>query len=276
MQGSASNNRGKAKGRAGHPRGEHDVHDVIPLYFRIYLVLQQRIRAGEWNRDTPMPSEQELALAFKVSRVTIRKAMNLLEEAGLVLRQRGRGTFARNDEGGQGGDPSFSGLLENIRDFERDTQVRILEFKPTAAPDRIAEQLGVEKGTVCLRIVRVRSSGRSPFSYSTCWVPFPEAEALSREGLGSRTVIASLEAGGIVSAAADQRLTAVLADTEIAGQLRVPVGSPLISMRRSVTDRAGRVIELIEILYRPDRFEYRVSLSREGGQGAPPRWVQAR
>ena len=274
MQVSASNNRKGARGR-GAKRAEHDVHDVIPLYFRIYLVLQQRIRAGEWDRGTPLPSEQELAQSFQVSRVTIRKAMNLLEEADLVSRQRGRGTFAKAEAAAQGGDPSFSGLLENIRDFERDTQVRILEFKPTPVPEPVAERLGVERGTVCLKIVRVRSSGRAPFSHSTCWVPFPEAEALSREGLGSRTVIASLEAGGIVSVAADQRLTAVLADTDIAEQLRVPVGSPLISMRRSVTDRAGRVIELIEILYRPDRFEYRVSLSREGGQGAPPRWVEA-
>ncbi len=263
-----------AKSRGGQ-RADHDVQDVIPLYFRIYLVLQQRIRAGEWSSDQAMPSEQELSATFKVSRVTIRKAMNLLEEAGLVLRQRGRGTFARNDAAAQGDDPSFSGLLENIRDFELNTTVRILEFQPTAAPERIAEQLGLARGASCLKIVRVRSSARAPFSYSTCWVPYPEAEALSREGLGSRTVIASLEAGGIASAAADQRLTAVLADTEIAGHLRVPVGSPLISMRRSVADRAGRVIELIEILYRPDRFEYRVSLSREGGQGAPPRWVEA-
>lgn len=256
-------------------RGEHDVHDVIPLYFRIYLVLQQRIRAGEWKDDSPLPSEQDLAQSFGVSRVTIRKAMNLLEEADLVLRQRGRGTFAQPGVQRRSEEPSFSGLIENIRDFEENTQVRLLEFRTAPVNEEIASGLGLTDGEPCLRIVRVRSSGRAPFSYSTCYVPFPEADSLTKDSLGSRTIIASLEAAGIVAASAEQRLTAVLADAELARHLKVSVGSPLIRMRRVVRNDADRAIELIEILYRPDRFEYRVTLSRAGGQGQAPRWVQA-
>ena len=67
--------------------------DVVPLYHRVYVILQQKISDGSYPPGESMPSEDELAGAFGVSRVTIRKAMERLEREGRVLRQRGRGTF---------------------------------------------------------------------------------------------------------------------------------------------------------------------------------------
>ena len=67
--------------------------DMVPLYHRVYVVLLQRITGGSFPDGSPMPGEDELAAGFGVSRVTIRKAIERLEREGLVLRQRGRGTF---------------------------------------------------------------------------------------------------------------------------------------------------------------------------------------
>lgn len=255
------------------PAGRH-VHDVIPLYFKIYLVLQQRIQEGEWSDGVPLPSEQQLAQTFDVSRVTIRKTMNLLQEANLIVRQRGRGTFTKGTPPRRGTEPNFHGLVENIRNFEQNTQVKILKFHKVTTPERIPEEFGDDGKQDCLKIVKVRSTDRTSFSYSTCYVPYPEADIFSEGGLGNRSVLASLENAGIGVELVDQRLTAVLADADVARHLKIDVGLPLISMRGVMRDAVDRVVEVIEILYRPDCYVYRVTLSREGGKDSSPRWVQ--
>ena len=55
------------------------VSDFVPRYYQVYTVLSQRVREGEWPTETAMPTEQEFAKTFGVSRVTIRKALNMLQ-----------------------------------------------------------------------------------------------------------------------------------------------------------------------------------------------------
>ena len=95
---------------------------------------------------------------------------------------------------------------------------------------------------------------------------------VSRESLGNRTVQAALAAVGVVTTTAEQRLSATVADVDVAGYLKIEVGAPLISMTRVVRNEKGRPVELIRALYRPDKYEYRVNLSRERG-GEAPRWT---
>lgn len=261
-------------GQAEPRRQGRAMQDVIPLYFRIYVILEQRLRAGEWPEGKPLPSEQELAAQFNVSRVTIRNTMALLEEADLVVRQRGRGTFANVAALAGGEQPSFSGLAENIREFEQTTDVTLHEFAEVEVTGPVRQLVGDSLGERALRILRTRRAGDVPFSYSVCYVASPEAQSLSAETLGNRTVLAALEEAGFIAARADQRLTAVPADTETAGRLNREVGAPLICMKRFVYDRQERLVEFIQIYYRPDRFEYRVGLSREVSGSSPPRWVQ--
>lgn len=258
-------------GTATAPRRQgRAVQDVIPLYFRIYVNLEQRLRSGEWPEGKSLPSEQELAAQFGVSRVTIRNTMALLEQANLVVRQRGRGTFANVSALKR---PSFSGMAENIREFEQTTTVVLHEFAEVEVPAPVRVLLGDALGERALRIRRTRSTGDAPFSYSLCYVAWPEAKSLHQTTLGNRTVVAALEQAGFTAARADQRLTAVAADSETAGYLNLDIGAPLIGMTRRVYDRQERLVEFIQIYYRPDRFEYRVDLSREITGTDPPRWV---
>ena len=258
-------------GRVGHGQVDHVVSDFVPRYYQVYTVLQQRIREGEWSPDAPMPTEQEFAASFGVSRVTIRKALNMLQEEKLIDRQQGRGTFAlppprRHTRA------NFSGLLENIVDFELHTKVRVLVFAKVALSEQIARWLECATGAPALKIVRVRSDNQTPFSYTTCYLPEPEADLISEESLGNRTVIATLAAAGVAAATAEQRLSATVAGVEVAKFLKLEVGAPLISMTRVVRNEDGRPVELIQALYRPDKYEYRVNLSRDNG-GEAPRWT---
>ena len=88
-----------------------------------------------------MPTEQDFAASFGVSRVTIRKALNMLQEEKLISRQQGRGTFAVPPPPKRQNRANFSGLLENIVDFEQHTKVRVLSFARVALPDEPARLL---------------------------------------------------------------------------------------------------------------------------------------
>ena len=257
--------------RRGAAPVDHVVSDFVPRYYQVYTVLQQRVREGEWTPDAPMPTEQEFSASFGVSRVTIRKALNMLEQEKLILRQQGRGTFALTPPR-RPGRANFSGLLENVVDFELHTKVRVVSFGEVALPDEAARMLEQPTGARALKIVRVRSDAQSPFSFTTTYVPEPEAGLLTEDSLGNRTVSSALESAGVVTASAEQRLSATVAGVDVAKQLRIEVGAPLIIMTRVMRDEDGRPVELIQALYRPDKYEYRVNLSRDNGRDAP-RWT---
>ncbi len=252
---------------------DQQVSHVLPLYFQTFVILQQQIKEGLWPATAPIPSENELAERFGVSRVTIRKAMALLEKQNYVLRQRGRGTYVNEAVVERDRRSNFSGLLENILNFQQHTTVKILSFGKVAATDAAAEQLLLKPGEEVLRVVRIRSDGRTPISHVTGFVPYPEAERLKREDLGNSTIISCLEATGLRASSAEQGLSATLADAEIARLMKIEVGAPLISMWRTVKDLKDRPIEYMRTLYRPDRYEYRVVLSRDSVSHSP-RWSE--
>ncbi|WP_051241437.1 GntR family transcriptional regulator [Stappia stellulata] len=244
----------------------------IPLYYRLYAALREKIMAGVWPPPRPLPTEAELSAFYGVSRVTVRRAMALLEEQGLIWRQRGRGTFV-NDAVLSGSDRSnFGGLMENINDFQLVTTVQPIRIATVAANAEVARRLEVAGGSDVLQVVRVRHRPDGPISHVTCHVRFPEAAIIDPDRLGNRPVLAALEAAGIRVDRVEQGLSAVNAAGEVADRLEVPVGAALISMWRVVRDTVGRPVEFIRSLYRPDRYEYRVALSRHAGS-TPPRWV---
>lgn len=70
-----------------------DHRDPEPLYQQLAGILRARIKAGEWNEDTPLPSESYLVQQYGLSRVTVRKAIEVLRQEGLVITLPQRGTF---------------------------------------------------------------------------------------------------------------------------------------------------------------------------------------
>jgi GntR family transcriptional regulator len=242
--------------------------DMVPLYHRVYVILLQKITDGSFPEGRPMPGEDELALGFGVSRVTIRKAIERLGREGLVLRQRGRGTFplAPRDGARQGG----SRLLRDQISLAARTRVTVLEHAMARMPRQVAAALGGEAGSPALRIVRVRLDARSPISHTTCHLPADLAPLVPRRRISSLPISATLAAAGLRLARFRERITATLADTQVARHLGVDVGTALIAMTRLVEDDSGRVVELLQALYRPDRYEYRVEYTADGTRDDAP------
>ncbi|NBB82922.1 MAG: UTRA domain-containing protein [Alphaproteobacteria bacterium] len=243
-----------------------DPDSPLPLYHQVYMVLREQIAERAFGANAPIPSENELAKLFRVSRITVRRALEKLERDGLIERHRGRGTFPTRRESGPGPVRShIGGLLENLLAMGLTTQVRLIEFGYVQASEEVAEALGLPYGATVQKAVRVRSIKDQPMSHLTTWVPEEIGRRYGAEDLVAQPLLALLEAAGINVSAAEQTIAARLADAGVADLLDVPVGSPLLTISRIVSDQNDRPVEYIRALYRPDLYQYRMTMSRRTG-----------
>lgn len=239
-----------------------------PLYHQIYLLLQQKIADGTFRDGEVLPGELDLAALYGVSRITVKRALDELARDGFVNRQRGRGTTVTFVPPASAVRASFEGQLEDLLAMGLETKVKLLDFGFMAASDDVASSLGLPSGARVQRSIRVRSSKSGPFSYLTTYVPGDIGERIGRKALAGRPLLAILEDLGIDIAVASQTISATLADSTTAPALDMPVGGALIQVTRVVEDQDGRPVEYITALYRPDRYQVSMTLSRRDANSA--------
>jgi GntR family transcriptional regulator len=255
--------------------------DALPLpkYHQIYLVLREQLHEGRFAQG--LPGELALMRQFGVARVTVRRALEALAGEGLILRERGRGTRpvvaaeergdARSNEA-RNKTTHLTGLLENIVSMTQNTTVRVLEVASVAASGEVAQALGLAAGAPVQKAVRVRSTREGPLSHITTWVPGDLARHFGRRELAKKPILVLLEEAGVRVGGARQTISARLADSQVATHLGVAVGSALMAVRRLIHDEDGRPVQWLHGLYRPDRYEYQMQLSRVGDIAAKV-WV---
>jgi GntR family transcriptional regulator len=247
----------------------------LPLYHQVYLLLKQRLASGDFAPDEPMPGENALAAEYGVSRLTIRRSLESLETEGLIHRHQGRGTFARPAPVTAGGHASdIDTLMDHLANMGMQTQVRLFSLQVEPASAQAAERLELALGAQVDRAVRVRSHAGQPFSYLTTHVPHSIGRRIPRKTLASKPLLAIFRDLGLRVAHAEQSLSATLAEPDAADALGVPVGSALLSLHRVVRDASNQPIEWLHALYRPDRYEYRMSMQAHDMPGEPA-WLPA-
>ncbi len=244
----------------------------VPLYHQIYVVLRNRIVSGQIEPGARLPGEQELAETFGVSRITAKRALNELASSGLVIRERGRGTRVVHSPPRPAVRTALEGWLENISLMGVATDATVLEFDYVPATKEVAEALDLAEGDSVQRAVRVRSLAGESLSYLTTWLPREIGEAFDADDLQRLPLLHLLERAGIKVSAARQTVTATLADPAVAAALAIDAGAPLLEVSRIVSDTAGRPVEYIRVLYRPDRYQFEMDLKRVGDEESM-RWA---
>jgi len=238
----------------------------VPLYQQILVILRTQITSGDLAPGDPVMGEAALCAAFNVSRITARRALNELANSGLVLRERGRGTTVAPQLPPNPMRATLDGLLENVGHIGRTTTARVLQFGYVPAGAEVAEKLGLEQGARVLHALRVRDMGPQPMSLLHTWVPDDVGALIETEDMSATPLLLLLEAAGVPVASATQTISATLADAAAASVLGVPAGAPLIDVRRVVYDTADRPVEFIKILYRPEMYQFQMSMRRIAGE----------
>ena len=243
----------------------------VPKYHQIYLVLREQLDEGRFASG--LPGELALMQQFGVARVTVRRALEQLAAEGLIERERGRGTrpVVRREAARPRGagavrtqSARLTGLLENLVSVSLNTSVRVLEVSEVDANRAVAQALAIEPGTPVQKAVRVRSTREGPLSHITTWVPKALAQGFGKRELAHKPILVLLEESGVRVGRAQQTISARLADAQVASHLGVQVGSALLAVRRLIRDVDDRPVQWLHGLYRPDRYEYQMQLSRVG------------
>ncbi len=225
-------------------------------YQEIAADLRERLHAGELAACRVLPSEAELSSEFSASRVTVRRALELLRDEGLVDARQGFGWFVATSPIRQ-----VLGQLGTIEaQMEADGIVperRILEFAFVAATTRLRDLLGAEQ---VLRVRRLNLADGEPFAVVTVWCPAELGQHLSRRDVERSPFYVLLD---IPLRGATQTIGADAASEADARLLGIPVGSPVLRCERVTTDTSGRAVLVSEHVFPAHRTEFVVELPHD-------------
>ena len=243
----------------------------IPLYYQLETILREKIKSGEYGPGDSFPTEDQLVQSYRLSRITVRKALSALEKDGLIERKRGKGSFVTERQGHL--EPmKLTGMIEDIIAMGVRTKTKIVNFDLVHPPRKVMEQLKLGEDQKALRIERIRTIRGLPISYTLSYIPSDLGEKISIRDLTTRPLLNVLEKECRVRIGRGiQVIEATVADSRIASLLDVMTGAPLLKIERTVFDTKERPVEYLTILYRSDRYHYTVELIRKKTESTP-RW----
>lgn len=224
--------------------------------------LRARIGSGELTPGRLLPSESELSAEFGASRVTVRRALEVLRDEELVESRQGLGWLV-------GADPLRQrlGRLGTIEDQltagGQASERRVLDFRFVRPPARVRKVLG--DGTV-LRVKRLNLAEGHPFALVTVWCPEVHGAELSRADVERSSFYDLL---GVALGGATQTIGAAAATESEAGHLDIPVGSPVLRCERITRDADGSPVLMSEHVFPSHLTEFVVELTHVESSLAP-------
>jgi len=198
-----------------------------------------------------IPTERQMAEHFGVSRVTIQKALQILEQEGTIYRRRGAGTFVaplRNTP--QHGLRSFSEelALHGIR-----SKTEVIDVKLIAKSNK-SNKDWVDLDEPSYRIERIRYKGETPLSWEVSFVRQRLAPDLDKRNLSGSLYKLLSEKYGQTVESADEEITSLLIGKDLSGKLKVSVGTPALEIQRKAFNKRGDCVEMARAI-RPSGLE---------------------
>ncbi|HEV7432962.1 MAG TPA: GntR family transcriptional regulator [Steroidobacteraceae bacterium] len=236
--------------------GPLDMRGNLPLYLQLQRVLQTAIANQVLSPADALPAERELAAEFKVSRITVRKALGGLVSAGLLTRRQGSGNFvaARIDKNFA----MLTSFSEDMRSRGRTPRSTWLKRALGTVTPEEALALRSSPGTPVYRLHRLRFADDMPMAIEYATVV---ASALpSIEAVGD-SLYAALERYEQRPVRALQRLRAVLLTGEQAKLLKAKEHTAGLLVERLGSLRDGHAVEFSQSYYRGDVYDFIAELS---------------
>ena len=234
-------------------------------YARTFNALRGKILAAAFPPGAQLPPERVLCGQYRVSRITIRHAMRLLEEQGLVERRQGKGTFVRSR-------PSrritiltsdFPGSLR--REAPRVVR-RLLRRELARAPAEVAEALGLLPGERCLVAERINELDGEPLGCDRAWLPEALAGSADAELLARLDFLnAWMARERLAFSHCVQSIEAAAADAPAARLLGIRRGSPVLCTCDVIHVADGRAVARFDSVFRGDRFRLVSTLTVDFG-----------
>jgi GntR family transcriptional regulator len=248
-----------------------DRSDPVPLHVQLKKGLREQILSGNWKTGDLVPAEPELCRDFGVSRTTVRQALAELTHEGLVVRERGRGTFVAPAKLTERAVERLSGFFEDMVALGYPPVSRVLKQEVVPAEEQVAAHLNLRAGARVVEIERLRLVQDEPVLLTTTYLPHKLCPGLENADLTHRSLYEYLQSEcGLTLARGRRTIEAVAADARQAKLLHIRKGAPLVSIESVSYLADGRPIEFYFALHRGDRSRFEVELMRtpEGGESS--------
>ncbi len=231
----------------------------VPLYLQVEQHLRQRVQSGEWQPGQKIPTEEQMCAAYGVSRVTMRQALARLVDRGLLVRERGRGTFVR--------DAALTAAARGVTSFTTELAAlgleagaRVLAVEVVPADAATLDALGLDHGAEVVRVHRVRTGNGRPIGIQTSLLPVQRFPNLEHQNLRDRSLYQLLRTHyGVVPVEAVETFTVGGIDTREARLLEVPPQTCAFFVERVTLDARGP-FERVTSVMRGDRYRIRLAL----------------
>ncbi|RLV49539.1 GntR family transcriptional regulator [Nocardioides mangrovicus] len=229
----------------------------VPLYFQVAEQLEQAIADGTLGAGERIANEIALAADLGLSRPTMRQAIQVLVDKGLLVRKRGVGTQVVS---GRVHRPlELTSLYDDLSHAGQEQTTQVLALERRAPSDDVAAELGLPEDAEVWFLERLRSVAGEPLAHMRNHIPCSVID-LAGADLEHDGLYRLLRASGVVMRVARQRISARRADPAEARMLEEKRGAPLLTMERIAYDDAGRAVEYGVHAYRPDRYAFESTL----------------
>ena len=240
--------------------------DEVPAYLYVARTLGERVTSGFYPPGSLLPSGAQLCEEFGVSPMTARRAITMLQDQGLVVGKKGRGTFARSVGLG---DPAFR--LESIAGdwLDDSSEIRLLSASMIEADDKVAEMLGVTPGQFVVSLRRLMLKDGNPAMYHREYIVYDPRQPLVESQLHLTSMDAFLDSGEARRfPQGELTLTAVPLDAESAEVLEEPEGVVALRVEHVFVESDGNPVSWGWFIIKTELFRMRARLgsipSRDG------------
>jgi len=234
--------------------GRLDTKGGAPLYLQLQRVLRSAIESHVLTPDEALPPERELADAYKISRVTVRKALDGLVHARLLTRRQGAGTFvaARVEKNFA----TISSFTEDMLSRGREPHSEWLSRSEGTVMPEEALALGLGPGSPVYRLSRIRYADGESMALEHATVPKNALESLESVGDSLYDALGKSRPVRVL-----QRLRAVLFTPDQAQLLKIEAGSAGLEIERRGFAADGRTVEFTKSYYRGDADDFVAELN---------------
>lgn len=233
--------------------------DILPRYYQIKAIIKKWIVEKEYDFGDKIPSENELAARFEVSRLTVRQAISHLVQEGFLTTRRGAGTYVTdNEELINSYNIEFSGFMDDLFYLASRSKTKSAAIKRIKTPNfiKLKLQLPEDKDDI-IEIKRVRFINNRSFAYTINFIPVEVGEKIKKAELFKKPLLQILELDfGIEFTEAFQTMEASFCDQELAEKLNIPPGSPILFVERTMYVKNRVPFEIVQSSYRGDLYKY--------------------
>ena len=243
-----------------HNDNDLNKNSAVPLYTQLASLIRTDITKGKLKRGDTISTEKELEALYGVSRITVRGALAVLVEEGLIYRKKGRGTIVKQEKLTRQA-PGLLGIHEEIRQSGRDPKTKLVSFEIVHnPPPEVRKSLSLQRGDEAMRLEREVYSDDELLGVSIAFIPFRiwEKTGIQPEQLGNLSLYRLLGDSGFKLYEAEETIEVITANKKIAKQLDVPKGFPLFYLNRTVYTKEGIPIECGLNIFRADKYQFKM------------------